>query len=254
MSGRPNRGYYYARRRLSGGAADSPSFDGGRGSPGSGAVPPAARRVLPEDWRALTYLALDFETTGLDPACERVVEIGALRFRVAEPDCPADAGPLFAAAYEGEAACGGGGELALGEEGSLSLLVNPGKRIPPATTAIHGIRDEDVEGEPPFAALAPALAELARGAVIIAHNAPFDLSFLQAELARAGLAPAANEVLDTRIVAKAAFPGLPSYRLVDLAARFGIGHERAHRALDDARACAELFLAAAGRLDGERPH
>jgi len=272
VSGRPNRGYSYARRRPSGGAAVPYSPDGGRAAQGDGAAPPAARRVLPEDWRTRTYLALDFETTGLDPARERVVEIGALRFRFVEPCSQADLGPLFAAAFAEDAACGceaereaadGGGafrgagpggpgaeRLTLGEEGSLSLLVNPGKPIPPVTTAIHGISDKDVEGEPAFAALAPALAELARGAVIIAHNAPFDLSFLRAELSRAGLPPAANEVLDTRIVAKAAFPGLPSYRLVDLAARLGIGHERAHRALDDARACAGLFLASALRLDG----
>lgn len=283
MSGRPNRGYSYARRRPSGGAADPSSRDDWPTAAGSPSL--AARRVLPEGWRTLTYLALDFETTGLDPARERVVEIGALRFRFVEPCPPSDLGPLFASAFAEDAACGdeagrggeagggaGGGavrgaagasgpgatgdpgaeRLTLGEEGSLSLLVNPGKPIPPATTAIHGIRDEDVEGEPSFAALAPALAELARGAVIIAHNAPFDLSFLRAELSRAGLPPAANEVLDTRIVAKAAFPGLPSYRLVDLAARLGIGHERAHRALDDARACAELFLASALRLDGGR--
>ena len=279
MSGRPNRGYSYARRRPSGGAADPYSPDGRRAAQGGGAAPLAARRVLPEDWRTRTYLALDFETTGLDPARERVVEIGALRFRFVEPCSQADLGPLFAAAFAEDAACGceadrgaadGGGafrgaagasgpgatgdpgaeRLMLGEEGILSLLVNPGKPIPPATTAIHGIRDKDVEGEPAFAAFAPALAELARGAVIIAHNAPFDLSFLRAELSRAGLPPAANEVLDTRIVAKAAFPGLPSYRLVDLAARLGIGHERAHRALDDARACAGLFLASALRLDG----
>ena len=285
MSGRPNRGYSYARRRPSGGADVPYSREEGRAAPGDGAASLAARRVLPEDWRTRTYLALDFETTGLDPARERVVEIGALRFRFVEPCSQADLGPLFAAAFAEDAACGceadRGGEagrgaadrggafrgaagasgpgatgdhgeerLALGEEGSLSLLVNPGKPIPPATTAIHGIRDKDVEGGPSFAALAPALAELARGAVIIAHNAPFDLSFLRAELSRAGLPPAANEVLDTRIVAKAAFPGLPSYRLVDLAARLGIGHARAHRALDDARACAELFLASALRLDG----
>ncbi|MBL8967350.1 MAG: 3'-5' exonuclease, partial [Spirochaetaceae bacterium] len=119
------------------------------------------------------------------------------------------------------------------------------------TTGIHGIRDEDVRGEPDFAARAPALAELARGAVIIAHNAPFDLAFLRAELERAGLPAALNEVLDTRILAKAAYPGLQSYKLVDLARFLGIDTGRSHRALDDAKTCAALFLAAARRLEPE---
>ncbi len=217
--------------------------------------------VLPSDWRTRSYLALDFETTGLDPRRERVVEIGALRFRVAESDCPAAAGPLFAAGCAerregyGFGSRGAGPRLLLTEEARLSALVNPGKPIPPETTAIHGIRNEDVANEPPFANLAFALTELAQGAVIVAHNAPFDLSFLEAELARAGLAAPANEVVDTRLLAKAAFPGLPSYRLVELAAALGLGHERAHRALDDARACAELFLAAAEHLAGyQDPH
>lgn len=178
--------------------------------------------LLPPDWPTTIYLALDFETTGLDPARERVVEVGAIRF------IPGEAGVT--------------------EAGSLSSLVNPGIRIPRQVIAIHGITDEAVEGSPRFPEVGPVLQALASGAYIVAHNAPFDLAFLRAELARAGLASPLNPVIDTRILAKAAFPGLTSYKLVDLATRFGIDKGRSHRALDDARTCMELLLLCAERM------
>jgi DNA polymerase III epsilon subunit family exonuclease len=180
--------------------------------------------MLPPDWRQAAYLALDFETTGLDPSRERVVEIGAIR---------------FVPGAEGRNA----------EGGALASLVNPGIRMPREVIAIHGITDADVADSPSFAEVAPALSALAAGAYIVAHNAPFDLSFLRAELARAGLAAPVNPVLDTRLLARAAFPGLSSYRLVDLAARFGIDTGRSHRALDDARTCMELLLICASGAD-----
>jgi DNA polymerase III epsilon subunit-like protein len=128
--------------------------------------------------------------------------------------------------------------------------VKPGIPIPPEVIAIHGIRDADVAFSGPFSDIAPLILALAEGATIVAHNAPFDLSFLRAELERAGWpatdrGEAANPVLDSRLLAKAAFPGRPSYRLVDLAAFLGIDPGRSHRALDDARSCMELFLASA---------
>jgi DNA polymerase III epsilon subunit-like protein len=76
----------------------------------------------------------------------------------------------------------------------------------------------------------------------VAHNATFDLSFLRAELARNGLPPPRGSSVDTRILAKKAFPGFPSYSLVNLAASFGIDAGNSHRALDDARSCMELML------------
>jgi DNA polymerase-3 subunit epsilon len=182
--------------------------------------------ALPADWKSRSYLALDFETTGLDPKCERVVEIGAVRFRFRE----ADARPESPAA--------------------LAALVDPGKPMPRLVQAIHGISDEDLIGAPSFVDLAPALLSLARGATILAHNAPFDLSFLAEELARSNLGADFGfpEVLDTRLLAKAAFPGRPSYSLMNLAAAFGLDSGAAHRALDDAKTCMELFILCARRL------
>ncbi|MDA8427501.1 MAG: 3'-5' exonuclease [Treponema sp.] len=179
--------------------------------------------TLPEDWRRRSYLALDFETTGLDAKSERVVEIGAIRFR------PVGEGIESAAA--------------------LASLVDPGKSMPEAVRAIHGISDEDLYGAPRFPDLAAALLSMTRGAIIIAHNARFDLSFLAEELARMGLAPGAPEALDTRLLAKAAFPGMPSYSLGNLAAAFRLEAGAAHRALDDAATCMRLFVLCARRLE-----
>lgn len=170
----------------------------------------------------MTFLALDFETTGLDAGTERVVEIGAIRFSL-----------------------GPGGA---GEEASLACLVDPGKPIPPRATSIHGISDSDVAGAPAFGEVAPSLLALAAGAVIVAHNASFDLSFLDAELARIGLARPPSEAADTLALCRRAFPGRASYRLGSIAAALGIDAGAAHRALDDARTCMRLYAACVDRL------
>jgi DNA polymerase III epsilon subunit family exonuclease len=170
----------------------------------------------------LTFLALDFETTGLDSSIGRVVEIGAIRFRMAAGSCV--------------------------EEASLACLVNPGMPIPSHARSIHGISDEDVAGAPAFAEVAPTLLALSAGAVIVAHNVRFDLSFLDAELARAGLSRPAAEVADTVPLSRRAFPGRPSYKLGSIASALGIDIGFAHRALDDARTCMLLYSACAARL------
>ena len=236
MSPRPNRGGDLGRRAPSrtsaataGPAAAMPVAERIQQRGDFGSASPDLISMLPPDWEKAIYLALDFETTGLDPARERVVEIGAIRF------VPVTAGLSGA---EGRRAT---------ELGAMASLVKPGIRMPREVIAIHGITGEDVEDAPPFKEVAPALSALASGAYIVAHNAPFDLAFLRAELARAGLPPPLNPVIDTRLLAKAAFPGLSSYRLVHLASRFGIEPGRAHRALDDARTCMDLLVLCASR-------
>ena len=176
----------------------------------------------------MSFLALDFETTGLDHRRDRVVEIGALRFsrRAASP----------------------GARPSWMEEAALVALVDPDMAMPSGAFAIHGISDADLAGAPPFSALAPALLSLCGGAVIVAHNAPFDISFLRSELDRAGMDAPANPVLDTRLLAKAAFPRAGSYRLDSLVALLGLDRGCAHRALDDARACMGLLAACAAAL------
>ena len=178
------------------------------------------------------FLALDFETTGLDSSRERVVEIGAIRFRL-----------------EGGA---DGGEARLIEEGSLASLVDPSIPMPARARAVHGLGDEDLAGAPPFRDLALPLLSLAEGASIVAHNVSFDLSFLVAELGRMGLAAPRAPAVDTVTLSRKVFPGLPSYRLGSVAQSLGIHSGRGHRAVDDARTCMRIYAACAAAI-GRRP-
>jgi DNA polymerase III subunit epsilon len=166
-----------------------------------------------------SFVAFDFETTGLDAQKERIVEIGAVRFSLRER--------------------GGEWELATGEE--YASLVNPGRPIPSQASAIHGISDLDVSFSPSFKEAAPDFLGFLGESVLVAHNAPFDLGFLAAECERAGLAVPLNAAYDTKLLAKTAVPHLPSYSLKALSASFGIAQQEAHRGADDARVCMELF-------------
>ena len=183
-----------------------------------------AARVFEPGWEEGLYLALDVETTGLDHRHCRVVELGALLFRPSRP---------------------------LEEARRLESLVNPGIPIPSFVSSIHGITDGDVAGAPGFGELAGALLELAAGATVIAHNVKFDLGFIGMELGRLGLPLLANPSLDTLPLARKAWPGLPSYSLPRLVAALGIQGGRGHRALDDARSCAALFVAAGRALEAK---
>ena len=164
------------------------------------------------------YVALDLETTGLDPGRDRITEIGAVRF-------------------DGE-----GRELAV-----FDRLVNPGRPIPLQISQITGITDADVRGEPPFEALADELAAFVGESAFVGQNAAFDLTFL----AEAGL-EFGGPVLDTLRLARILFPEGPG-ALGDLAAELGIEMPVAHRALADARATASVFLALRRRAEALPP-
>jgi DNA polymerase III epsilon subunit-like protein len=96
--------------------------------------------------------------------------------------------------------------------------------------------------------VAPALIALAADAIIVAHNVRFDLSFLDAELARLGMSRPEARTEDTVLLSRRAFPGRASYRLGAIASALGIDAGAAHRALDDARTCMMLYLACARQL------
>lgn len=183
--------------------------------------PAEAARLLSDDWESRSYLALDVETTGLDVRRCRIVELGAILFSPREGD------------FEGR---------------SIERLVNPGMPMPREVIAIHGIADEDVRGAPSFADIADDFLALARGAILVAHNAPFDLGFIQSELAGSGRPALDNPVLDSLVLARAAFKGLPSFSLPRLAASLHIATRRSHRALDDAIVAAKVFVEAGRRL------
>ncbi|MFW5695027.1 MAG: PolC-type DNA polymerase III [Alkalispirochaeta sp.] len=158
-----------------------------------------------------TFVAFDFETTGLHPAVDRIVEFGAVRFTV-------------------------GQELAEFEE-----LSNPGMEIHPDAARVSGITTEMVVDKAPVASVLPRFMEFAGDAILIAHNAEFDAGFLRAELQRAGMPTVENLIIDTQVLAQKAFPGKKSYSLQNLVEMLGIPANTAHRARDDARQCMRLF-------------
>jgi DNA polymerase III epsilon subunit family exonuclease len=168
-------------------------------------------------------VAFDVETTGLVAGVDRVVELAAVVFR---------------------------GEEVLD---TFSRLVNPGVPMPPVASRVTGITDDLLAEAPPAAAALPQfLCMLGRGTPV-AHNAAFDVGFVSDEVERAGLSAPAGPVLDTRGLARRAFPGRYSYGLGSLVRDLALETQGAHRALADSLTCRRLFQACAGKLakDGE---
>jgi DNA polymerase III subunit epsilon len=162
---------------------------------------------------------LDLEMTGLRPASDRVIEVCAVRAR---------------------------GERV---EASLTTLVRP-EDGSFGNAHVHGIQKADLAGAPTFAEIAGELVALLDGGIIVAHAATWDITFLEAELTRAGWKPAATAsggaasrfpfFLDTLVLSRRAF-ALPSHALGALSASLGIAHTRAHRAEDDVFVLREVF-------------
>ena len=159
----------------------------------------------------LTFVAFDVETTGLDPQLESIIEVGAVRFDR-----------------------GGGVD-------EYQRLVNPGRPIHPDAVAVHGITDEMVASSPPISEILPDVLSFFGDSVLVAHNAPFDIGFFDAEFARAGVEPPKNSILCTLRLARAVFPGLPKYGLEALVRKLRIPPRGHHRAHADAAHTAELF-------------
>ena len=150
------------------------------------------------------FTVFDFETTGMSPVRDRVVELAALRI-------DAD-----------------------GSESAFHSLVNPGCRIPPGVTAVHHITDDMVAEAPRFADVARDFLEFAEESTLVAHNAMFDLGFLQEGLARCGLPLWRGKTLDSLKLARRCFPDLASYRLQQLRRELQLDDDpdnaQAHRA------------------------
>jgi DNA polymerase-3 subunit epsilon len=173
---------------------------------------------------ATIFTVFDTETTGLDARLNRVVEIGGIRFDER------------------------------GIRSRFNVLINPKMPMPAEVTKINGITDSMLADKPEAKIVLPDFLRFIGDTVLIAHNAPFDVNFINEELSRLGLPLLKNRVLDTRIFAKEVFPGLPKYSLQELAVKFSIEAKDAHRAEDDARVCMELFLVCMRQLREKNPH
>lgn len=162
----------------------------------------------------LAYTVFDTETTGLDPSQgDEILQIGAARIV--------------------------NGKLLRQE--SFEQLVDPGRDIPAAGIPIHRITPEMVTGKPPIAQVLPAFHAFASDTVLVAHNAAFDMRFLQLKEASTGVR-FDQPVLDTLLLSAVVHPNQESHQLEAIAERFGITVIGRHTALGDAIVTAEVFL------------
>jgi DNA polymerase-3 subunit epsilon len=124
---------------------------------------------------------------------------------------------------------------------SFEQLVNPQRPIPDASMAIHGIRPETLVGQPTIDAVLPAFHAFAHDTVLVAHNAAFDMRFLQMKEASTGLR-FDQPVLDTLLLSAVVHPRQESHALEAIASRLGVDPAGRHAALRDALLTAEVFL------------
>ena len=175
--------------------------------------------VVPDPHLAdVAFVALDLETTGARPGPCKITEIGAVRL-------------------EG-----------FKEVRQFTTLVNPMRPIPPFITRITGITQKMVADAPRIEEVLPELLAFLEGAVLVAHNAPFDVGFLNYELSRLVGWRLGEGAIDTLPLARAVAPGLPNYRLGTIAEAFGAPVAACHRALADAQAVSHVFVTLAERL------
>ncbi len=125
---------------------------------------------------------------------------------------------------------------------TFSSYVNPNKHIPPFIEQLTGISNETVANAPSFSEIADKIVSLLQGAYFIAHNVPFDLSFIQAELEQANQPPFQGSTIDTVELSRLVFPTKESFKLSDLAPSLQIEHKNPHQADSDALVTAKLFL------------
>ena len=141
------------------------------------------------------------------------------------------------------------GRIVEGER--FDTLVNPERPIPPGSTKVHGISDDMVAAAPGVEEATRRFHAFARGAVLVAHNAPFDLAFLKRYGSRIGLV-FDHPVLDTVLLSAVLFGGSATHTLDALAESLGVDIEDAvrHTAIGDALATAEVLVGCVGMLEG----
>ena len=167
------------------------------------------------DMNDVEFIAFDLETTGLSPDFNRIVEVGAVRFR-------AD-----------------GTEL-----DRMEQLVDPRCRIPNDVIKIHGITDEMVRGQPPIEDVLPEFARFLGHSetILLAHNASFDVGFLSAAFSRCNADLPEHPIIDTLALSRRTLPRLRNHRLETVARHLRIADSTEHRALGDALVVRSVFL------------
>ncbi|MBI5108092.1 MAG: 3'-5' exonuclease [Rhodocyclales bacterium] len=162
----------------------------------------------------LSYTVFDTETTGLDPSQgDEIIQIGAVRI--------VNRRLLRHEAYE--------------------QLIDPQRSLPARSVKIHGITADMLAGQPPIARVLPIFRSFVADTVLVAHNAAFDMRFLELKEAGTGVR-FDRPVLDTFLLSAALFPHQETHRLEAIAERLGVSVMGRHTAVGDAIVTAEVFL------------
>ncbi len=159
-----------------------------------------------------TFCVVDLETTGGSPADSAITEIGAVNVR---------RGAV---------------------EGTFQTLVDPGQPVPAVIRLLTGIDDTMLAEAPAIEAVLPSFLEFAKGAVLVAHNARFDIGFLNVALRKSFYPPLTNPVLDTALLARKILQGeVPNNKLETLARHLRCAHQPCHRAFADVLATVDVL-------------
>ena len=173
-----------------------------------------ARELDDRQLADLSYTVFDTETTGLNPSeGDEIIQIGATRIV--------------------------NGKLLRSE--CFEQLIDPQRSIPPGSIAFHGIQPEMVVGQPRIGETLAAFHAFAQDTVLVAHNAAFDMRFLQLKEAASGVR-FDQPVLDTLLLSPVVHPNQESHRLEAIAERLGVAVMGRHTAMGDAFVTAEIFL------------
>ena len=158
------------------------------------------------------FIVFDIETTGLNSHTNKIIEIGAVKIK---------AGRII---------------------DRYSQLINPGISIPYHITEITSITNEQVANQPKINEVIGKFVEFIGDAVLVAHNAPFDMGFIKRDIKEYLNIDLENSVIDTLQMARDLFPDFKKYGLGDLNKSLGLALEKHHRAVDDSQATANMFI------------
>ena len=158
------------------------------------------------------FVVFDIETTGFNSHFNKIIEIGAVKIK---------AGRII---------------------DRYSQLINPGISIPYHITEITSITNEQVANQPKIDEAIEKFVEFVGDAVLVAHNAPFDMGFIKRDVKKCLNINLENSVIDTLQMARDLFPDLKKYGLGDLNKVLGLALENHHRAVDDSQATANMFI------------
>lgn len=162
--------------------------------------------------RQATLVIFDFETTGLDPATDRIIEIGGLKVVGGKP------------------------------AGEFSTLIKPDIPLPKTAAQITGITEEMLEGQPAIEDVLPKFLEFIEGAILVAHNAEFDMSFLRTSCERLGY-QISWPCFCTLKLSRSLLPDLESRTLDSLATHYGLTFEARHRSIGDCKVTSSVLQA-----------